>query len=101
MAVRRIDDGFDDFGRRIGLADAFQTGIRAHADEHDILATGGLLLDRFNSQDLADDFLYFHAISRAGSSGLTRCVERLISPYSNVGKPRSGTFYGRSCLQKS
>ena len=49
MAVRRVNDGLDHFRRRVCFADAFQPIVGAHADQHDVLTTGGLPLDGFDA----------------------------------------------------
>ena len=46
VAERRVDDRLDHLGRRVGLADAFQAGVGADADQHRVLAAGGLGLRR-------------------------------------------------------
>jgi hypothetical protein len=62
VTERRVHDGLDDFRGCIRFADAFQAAVRAHPDQNDILATGGLMLYGGNSEDLADDVGNLHAL---------------------------------------
>ena len=60
MAEWRIDNGFDDLRRRVGLADPFQAVVGAHPHEHGVLAAGGLGLNAGDAKNLADQVGDFH-----------------------------------------
>src|SRR5438094_299581 len=77
VAERRVDNGFDDFRGCVSLADALQSILGSHAHERHVLATGGLLLDVFNSQDLADDLVDLHGNIRVCCSSRGNEAEAL------------------------
>src|SRR5205807_1927823 len=53
-------DRLDDLGRSVGLADALQARVATHADNHAVLAAGGLGLDILDPQDLTNDLSDLH-----------------------------------------
>ena len=60
VAERGVDDRLHHLGRRIRLADAFEAVVGADADEHRVLAAGGLRLDVRDAENLADDLGDLH-----------------------------------------
>ena len=60
MAEWSINDCLDDLRRSVRLADAFKSIVGANPHQRDVLATGSLLLDGFDPQDLADDLGDLH-----------------------------------------
>src|SRR5207244_13007581 len=69
VAERGIDDRLHHLGRRIRLADSFETGVGADAYQYRILAAGRLRLDVRDAENLADDLGDLHGRPRTGSSG--------------------------------
>src|SRR5262249_4104269 len=65
VAERGVDDGFDHFGRSVGLADSLEAVMGGHAHEYDVLAAGRFLFDRSDAQDLANDSFDLHTLRDA------------------------------------
>jgi hypothetical protein len=91
MAERRIDDGLHHFGRRIGLADPFESRVGTDAYQNRILTTGRLRRDVLDSQNLADDFGNLH-----GSSG---CDDEQTIYETHAKAPRRKVFTAASTVQ--
>src|SRR6185312_591636 len=103
MAERRIDDRLDDLRRAIGLADPFQAGVGADADQHGVLAAGRFGDDVLDAEDLADDLRDYHGgHSMAAEIGYVAeyCSRRRTPTQavrSRLGFPTPHTF-GPECL---
>ena len=62
VTERCVDDGLDNLGGGIGLADTLKACVRAHTDKDGVLAAGGFVFQGFKPQNLAYNLYDLHFI---------------------------------------